>query len=519
MLTRSFLPESQRASVLAYSPMLHARLFTETQKYRDVHFQATVPPRPGSPTTSPEAYLDGNRAFDRPLIVQFCANDPSALLEAAKMVAPHCDAVDLNLGCPQGIARKGHYGAFLQEDQDLIYRLINTLHENLPIPVTAKIRILDTPEATLAYAMNVLSAGASFLTVHGRRREQKGHLTGLADWSVIRFLRERLPKDTVLFANGNILQPGDLDQCLETTGADGVMSAEGNLSDPGLFAPLPEPSEQSREYWRDREGRGGWRLDAVMRRYFDIIHTHVLDQTPADRRPLFMPGDDTRWLEEYEKEKTATEGDGPQAKRRKTKQEKREKRDKAGARQGSSGSNSTNIHGMRAHLFHLLRHLVSRHHDVRDTLARTAIGDMDGFEHLLGMVEAKIARGLLEYERTGAWEGDEAGSPVAVAGEAGPEAKEADSSAATVARCRRAWWVAQPIVRPLPQEAVASGAVTLDKKGEASGLRVAAAPEGKAEMVEGPVADTAKRKRQDEKDGVDRLEETADYQRSELVSG
>ena len=44
--------------------------------------------------------------------MQFCANDPDTLLKAAKLVEPYCDAVDLNLGCPQTIARKGKHARY-----------------------------------------------------------------------------------------------------------------------------------------------------------------------------------------------------------------------------------------------------------------------------------------------------------------------------------------------------------------------------------------------------------------------
>jgi tRNA-dihydrouridine synthase 1 len=223
--------------------MFHARLFATSEKYRQDMWSE----------------WDGSSSKDRPLVVQFCANDPEYLLQAARHVVGKCDAVDLNLGCPQGIARKGNYGSFLMDDWDLIYKLINKLHTELELPVTAKIRVYEDRGKTLKYAKMVLSAGAQFLTVHGRTREMKGQKTGLADWSILKYLRENLPKETVFFANGNILYPENVTVCLNQIKCDAVMSAEGNLYNPGVFSSHEDPKRQFP------------RVDHILREYYEIV--------------------------------------------------------------------------------------------------------------------------------------------------------------------------------------------------------------------------------------------------------
>ncbi|PBK63455.1 Dus-domain-containing protein [Armillaria solidipes] len=216
---------------LAYTPMINAKMFAD-----DTHKNTW------KKNFDMESGEEGDPTTDRPLIVQFCANDPEKLLISAKAVEAHCDAIDINLGCPQDIAKKGKYGAFLQDDWDLIYKLINILHTNLSIPVTAKFRVFPTVEKTVEYAKMLERAGAQILTCHGRIREQRGHLSGLADWGKIRAVKEAV--SVPVFANGNILYPSDIAKCLKATGADGVMSAEGQLYNPALFANVPTEIEE-----------------------------------------------------------------------------------------------------------------------------------------------------------------------------------------------------------------------------------------------------------------------------------
>eukprot|EP00939_MAST-03C_sp_MAST-3C-sp1_P004000 g4000.t1 len=210
LLTRKY------GAKLCFTPMIHSRLFVEQKHYREEAMQDLIP-----------------GTADRPLFVQFCGNDEKILYEAAKRVEDKCDAIDLNLGCPQGIARRGHYGAFLLTKLDLLERIVRHLSSNLSIPVTCKIRLLPTREESLKLAKTLVDAGCSLLTVHGRTKEEKKQFIGPCDWETIRAIKRAV--DVPVIANGGIATFADVEKCLEETECDGVMSSEAVLENPALF--------------------------------------------------------------------------------------------------------------------------------------------------------------------------------------------------------------------------------------------------------------------------------------------
>eukprot|EP01118_Nematostelium_gracile_P010703 TRINITY_DN3728_c0_g1_i1.p1 TRINITY_DN3728_c0_g1~~TRINITY_DN3728_c0_g1_i1.p1 ORF type:complete len:388 (-),score=86.70 TRINITY_DN3728_c0_g1_i1:90-1136(-) len=199
---------------LCYTPMFHSMQFAKQKKYRKKHFQSC-----------PE---------DRPLIVQFSGNDPEILLEAAKHVEKDCDAVDINLGCPQRIAKRGNYGAFLMDSPDIVKAIVEKLHNNLKIPVFCKMRIFPEKQKTIEFALMLQNAGCSLLTIHGRTKEMKGKFPGKADLDIISDIKKllRIP----VIANGNVREFSDISQNLKIAGVDGIMSAEGILRNPALFS-------------------------------------------------------------------------------------------------------------------------------------------------------------------------------------------------------------------------------------------------------------------------------------------
>lgn len=129
---------------VCYTPMLNSAQFVRSAMYRQKEFQTCTE--------------------DAPLIAQFAGNDCHVLLQAAKFVERKVVGIDLNLGCPQNIARRGRYGSFLQDEWPLLEGIISHLSSNLSVPVTAKIRVFPDVKKTVDYAHMLEGAGAQLLT-------------------------------------------------------------------------------------------------------------------------------------------------------------------------------------------------------------------------------------------------------------------------------------------------------------------------------------------------------------------
>ncbi|KAH9932977.1 uncharacterized protein B0H18DRAFT_952126 [Fomitopsis serialis] len=204
---------------LVYTQMLLPEKILNDRDYLDFHLRGLGEPE------------------DQPVVVQLCGNDPEMVMQAARKLQTRCDAIDLNLGCPQEAARDAHYGAYLlgQKDWPLIEGIVSTMSNSLTVPVSAKLRLCQPASATMHLAQRLEHAGASWIALHART-----YLRGGAD-------REALSVPVV--SNGNVRTWEDVEKNRAYTGADGVMVGETLLGNPCLFAnTIPDPVSISREY-------------------------------------------------------------------------------------------------------------------------------------------------------------------------------------------------------------------------------------------------------------------------------
>lgn len=170
---------------------------------------------------------------ERPISIQLFDCRPDFLAEAAvRAVAEGADTIDINMGCPVNKITKNGGGSSLLRDPETAEAIVRAVVKAVSVPVTVKTRLgwTDKEITILDFAQRMQDAGAQMITVHARTRSQ-GY-NGPAKWEWIGRVKEILSIPVI--ANGDMFSVEAAVQCLEETGADGVMCSRGTLGYPFL---------------------------------------------------------------------------------------------------------------------------------------------------------------------------------------------------------------------------------------------------------------------------------------------
>lgn len=174
---------------------------------------------------------------ERPISIQLFDCRPDFLAEAAQMaVEEGADTIDINMGCPVNKITKNGGGSSLLRQPEVAASIVREVSKAVKVPVTVKTRLgwSDKEINILEFAQHMEEAGAKMLTLHGRTRAQ-GY-NGPARWEWIGKVKQILSIPVI--ANGDIFSVEAAVQCLEETGADGVMCSRGTLGYPFLVGEI-----------------------------------------------------------------------------------------------------------------------------------------------------------------------------------------------------------------------------------------------------------------------------------------
>ncbi|XP_040450504.1 tRNA-dihydrouridine(20a/20b) synthase [NAD(P)+]-like isoform X3 [Falco naumanni] len=188
---------------LCYTPMIVAADFVRSAKARDSEF-----------TTN---------KGDHPLIVQFAAKEAQVLCDAARIVCPFADGIDLNCGCPQRWAMAEGYGACLINKPELVRDMVRHVRNQIDNPrfsVSIKIRIHEDLKRTVDLCQKAEATGVSWITVHGRSVEERHQPV---HYEAIKIIKQSMSIPIV--ANGDIKTLKDAENVHHLTGADGLKTA------------------------------------------------------------------------------------------------------------------------------------------------------------------------------------------------------------------------------------------------------------------------------------------------------
>ncbi len=174
---------------------------------------------------------------DAPYAVQLFGSEPETMAKAVTIVERDLGvlllSIDLNMGCPAPKIAGNGDGSALMRDPALAGEIVRAAVDASRVPVSVKFRKgWDAAhENAEAFARVCEENGASYLTIHGRTREQM--YSGVADRACMARVKQAVKIPVI--ANGDVHDAVSALDTLRETGCDGVLIGRGALGNPFIF--------------------------------------------------------------------------------------------------------------------------------------------------------------------------------------------------------------------------------------------------------------------------------------------
>lgn len=172
---------------------------------------------------------------EQPISIQIFGNDVECYKVSAEFITNNYSpmSIDINMGCPAPKIFNNNDGCALMANIDTAFKIIRAVKNNTDLPVSVKFRSGINSKTINAVEFSEMceQAGADYITVHGRTREQ--FYSGASDLEIIKEVVNNVNIPVV--ANGDIHDFDSAKYALDYTGAHSLMIGRAAMGNPLVF--------------------------------------------------------------------------------------------------------------------------------------------------------------------------------------------------------------------------------------------------------------------------------------------
>lgn len=206
---------------------------------------------------------------ERPFAVQIFGGQYERMALGAEMAQEvGADILDVNCGCPAPKVVRSGGGSGLLRELPRLETILKEIKKTITIPLTLKMRIgySDSTINATEVAKMAEQCGVEHIQVHGRTREQ-GY-KGLADWDVIRAVKEAV--SVPVSGNGDITSIEYGMRKWKESGVDGILIGRGAMQNPWIFRQFADVLAGREPYQPDLAEK-----KAVLLEFFDLLREEM----------------------------------------------------------------------------------------------------------------------------------------------------------------------------------------------------------------------------------------------------